>query len=651
LGGQIGKGEFGAVYEIESLERQPPPSYSDDETIMIEDGILNNSSCTTTTRSNSKSDSITSKNSRESLRESTSAGMPRRNSDNGGPVGASMTLPLNADLFVNNETTLDAYIRRKIDVIKECGEVNFKPPHIQSDTIINLSSDEESSGSGNGDTNNNNAQNQNHQSHRHRRHALKIKDCKGQMIKRAGDVENNDNFDGYAVKLVREDIPSDKKKRVAVVDMASEAKLLSALSHPNIIQIRGILGYVERPDGRYGIIMDKLRLTLQEQIQTWSQLNKEENFTKGVPTPRPLLEHVPKWMLVRQQEKEKLQLYQKQNEFFLDRLDACCDVAQAMQYLHSKRIIYRDLKPENVGLTNENWVVYDFGLSKELKVRDRINNNIYNDTDTDDSDQYRNTTGLTGSRLFMAPEVARCKAYGFSADVYSYSILFWECMSLKEVFPDMTMNKHFQLVIKRGRRPSTMEHIIPNELNTMMIQSWSSNPKHRPSFISICSILDKEIQKRANENNNNSSNNNSSLTFLPWVHNDNDDDQDDDDDDYNEFEDYYSDNNSSYDNDNDNDDDDDDDDDHIKSNNARTAAANTGTATRPTIDRGYHSDHDHSSFSQRREQRRNKFLKHFKFDKFTGGSGSIVPEPLKNIPEQIAAKTLEGSSKLSAMMN
>jgi serine/threonine protein kinase len=561
----------------------------------------------------------------------------RRYSDNGGPVGASMTLPLNADLFVNDETTLDAYIRRKIEVIKECGEEDFKPPHNQSDIIINLSSDEESSGTG--DTNN--AQNQNHKSHRHRRHALQLKDFKGQMIKRAGDTENNDNFDGYAVKLVREDIPSDKKKRVAAVDMASEAKLLSALSHKNIIRIRGILGYVERPNGRYGIIMDKLRSTLQEQIQTWSQLNKEENLAL-VPTSRPLLEHVPKWMLVRQHEKEKLNLYQKQNEFFLDRLDACYDVAQAMQYLHSKRIIYRDLKPENVGLTNENWVVYDFGLSKELKECDRINNNRCNDNDNDDSDQYRNTTGLTGSRLFMAPEVARCKAYGFSADVYSYSMLFWECMSLKEVFPDMTMNKHFQLVIRRGRRPTTMENIIPNELNTMMIQSWSSNPKDRPSFNSICDILDKEIQKRTNENNNNNNSNNSSLTFLPWVKNDNDDDEDDD---YNEFEDYYSDNNTSYDNDNDNDDHH-----HIKSNNARAATTGTTRTTRPTIDRGYHSDHDHSSFS-RRERGRNNFLKHFNFDKFTGGSGSIVPEPLKNIPEQIAAKTLEGSSKLSAMMN
>mmetsp|Transcript_3690 Transcript_3690/g.7933 ORF Transcript_3690/g.7933 Transcript_3690/m.7933 type:complete len:97 (-) Transcript_3690:473-763(-) len=44
-----------------------------------------------------------------------------------------------------------------------------------------------------------------------------------------------------------------------------EAKMLLTLSHPNIIRIQGIMGYVERP-GNCGIIMNKLRSTLQEHI-------------------------------------------------------------------------------------------------------------------------------------------------------------------------------------------------------------------------------------------------------------------------------------------------------------------------------------------------------------------------------------------------
>lgn len=34
----------------------------------------------------------------------------------------------------------------------------------------------------------------------------------------------------------------------------------------------------------------------------------------------------------------------------------------------------------------------------------------------------------------MAPEVALCKNYGLSADIFSYSILLWEIISLKIPF-------------------------------------------------------------------------------------------------------------------------------------------------------------------------------------------------------------------------
>ena len=34
----------------------------------------------------------------------------------------------------------------------------------------------------------------------------------------------------------------------------------------------------------------------------------------------------------------------------------------------------------------------------------------------------------------MAPEVALCKTYGLSADVYSFSVLLWEIISLKIPF-------------------------------------------------------------------------------------------------------------------------------------------------------------------------------------------------------------------------
>jgi serine/threonine protein kinase len=332
-----------------------------------------------------------------------------------------------------------------------------------------------------------------------RRPALQLKDRKAQMIHRQNTTNSNSSFDGYAVKVVRDDIHNERKKRVAAADMASEAKLLSALSHRNIICIRGIMGYIEHP-GNYGIIMDKLRSTLQDQIHEWARVTSEDNIPRAAPGKHPLLEHAPQWLLVRQNEKDKQRKLFRQTEFFVERMEAVSDVSQAMKYLHEKRIIFRDLKPENVGLTKGNYVLFDFGLSRALTESNR---------DGDAKDDQYHATGMTGSRLFMAPEVAKNKPYGFSADVYSFAILFWEVVSLTEVFSTMTMNKHYKMVIVKGKRPPSLEDILPSELNDMMEASWDKVPSNRPTFESICEILTQELEKRDN---------NSSASVSSFMH-------------------------------------------------------------------------------------------------------------------------------------
>ena len=121
--------------------------------------------------------------------------------------------------------------------------------------------------------------------------------------------------------------------------------------------------------------------------------------------------------------------------------------------------------------------LFDFGLARELKARDlQVPPDGYD------------ATGLTGSRRYMAPEVVRCEYYGFSADVFSFSILFWELIALKTPFVDYDASKHFDLVVRKNRRPSRLPE-LPSQVQAMMADAWNPEPLRRPKMNQICQIL------------------------------------------------------------------------------------------------------------------------------------------------------------------
>lgn len=53
----------------------------------------------------------------------------------------------------------------------------------------------------------------------------------------------------------------------------------------------------------------------------------------------------------------------KQKSFFAERLTVAYDIASALEYLHDRNVIYRDLKPDNVGFdVRGDAKLFDFGL-------------------------------------------------------------------------------------------------------------------------------------------------------------------------------------------------------------------------------------------------------------------------------------------------
>ena len=78
----------------------------------------------------------------------------------------------------------------------------------------------------------------------------------------------------------------------------------------------------------------------------------------------------------------------------------------AVKYLHERKIIYRDIKPENIMvLTNGYIKLIDFGTAKEIKDK---------------------TNSIIGTPQYMAPEVIMGDYYSFEIDFWSIGICLYE---------------------------------------------------------------------------------------------------------------------------------------------------------------------------------------------------------------------------------
>jgi serine/threonine protein kinase len=127
--------------------------------------------------------------------------------------------------------------------------------------------------------------------------------------------------------------------------------------------------------------------------------------------------------------------------------------------------------------------ITDFGLAKELKG--------YH------TNGYYKLTGNTGSRRYMAPEVAKVQHYNLSVDVYSFAILLHEIASLEKPFQGYTASKHMAQVVMGGERPrldTASTSWFPCELQWLFRKCWSPIPTERPTFTSVKTSLEDIVE-------------------------------------------------------------------------------------------------------------------------------------------------------------
>ncbi|GAB4845648.1 hypothetical protein Ancab_039049 [Ancistrocladus abbreviatus] len=148
------------------------------------------------------------------------------------------------------------------------------------------------------------------------------------------------------------------------------------------------------------------------------------------------------------------------------------DLARGLSYLHSQKIVHRDVKTENMLLDKSRTLkIADFGVA-------RVEASNPNDM-----------TGETGTLGYMAPEVLNGNPYNRKCDVYSFGICLWEIYCCDMPYPDLSFSEVTTAVVRQNLRPE-IPRCCPSSLANVMKRCWDANPDRRPEMDEVVAMLE-----------------------------------------------------------------------------------------------------------------------------------------------------------------
>lgn len=147
-------------------------------------------------------------------------------------------------------------------------------------------------------------------------------------------------------------------------------------------------------------------------------------------------------------------------------LDWFLQVVMALEYIHSRNILHRDLKPQNIFLTDSGIVkLGDFGIARVLSSCEDL------------------ASTRIGTPFYISPEICRGQQYNSSSDMWSAGCLLYQMCTLHVPFHAVHFDELVGKIVKAEYAPipSQFDDIIHQLISKLIVE----NPEQRLSATEI----------------------------------------------------------------------------------------------------------------------------------------------------------------------